>query len=69
MGALGQVGAQAFTVIAIVYSIINNYQTFSYYMDALRSLYYERRRQADDKFENEWRPLLAQLFESRIPFE
>jgi len=38
-------------------------------MDALRSLYFERKRRADDKFDSEWRPLLEKIFKGREPLE
>lgn len=59
MVALGTVGAQALTILAIFSFILNGYQTFYYYMDALKSLYFERQRSDDKQFEEDWRPLLT----------
>ena len=40
---IGSVGASALSIVALIRLCLNHYQTFNYYMDALKSLYFERR--------------------------
>ena len=47
--------------------VLGHYQEFHYNMDALKSLYFERKNVKDDKFDSDWRPLLKKILESREP--
>ena len=47
--------------------LLGHYQEFHYNMDALKSLYFERKNVKDDKFDSDWRPLLKKILESREP--
>mmetsp|Transcript_2114 Transcript_2114/g.3024 ORF Transcript_2114/g.3024 Transcript_2114/m.3024 type:complete len:150 (+) Transcript_2114:442-891(+) len=72
MGVLGDVGGQAISILAIVAFLLQHYQTFAYYRDALKSHYYEKKRAtdgSDDRFEADWHEEVRAKFESREPFE
>ena len=57
------------SIIALLRFCLSHYQSFNYYMDALKSMYFERRDAVgDNKFETDWRPLLDKIFKSREPF-
>jgi len=59
-GLLGQLGGQAVTILTLVRLLLLHFQTFAYYRDALKSHYYERRRELENQleFESDWKPEL-----------
>jgi len=46
---LGQLGGQAVTILTLVRLLLLHFQTFAYYRDALKSHYYERRRELENQ--------------------
>mmetsp|Transcript_4099 Transcript_4099/g.5032 ORF Transcript_4099/g.5032 Transcript_4099/m.5032 type:complete len:90 (+) Transcript_4099:1056-1325(+) len=61
-------GSSAISVVAILRLFIINYATFKYFMDALKSLYFEGRDPLDNTIEDSWRPELSKKFRSRMSF-
>mmetsp|Transcript_23145 Transcript_23145/g.30846 ORF Transcript_23145/g.30846 Transcript_23145/m.30846 type:complete len:90 (+) Transcript_23145:1053-1322(+) len=68
MGLLAYFGSSAISVVAILRLVMINYATFKYFMDALKSLYFEGHDPLDSAIEDSWRPELSKKFRSRISF-
>jgi len=70
MTVLGNVGGQAISILAIAGLFLSHYQRFSYYSDALKSLYYKRENEiGEEQIDGDWHSELRSKFKSRQPFE